>query len=171
MQVVRVRHILLFGIAAAADANAGASGVFGGLHIGVAVADKKRVAGTDACKSASGKYHVRSGFAAPTFFVRAMWTVKGGLNTSAVFLHPLNDPFMNSPEIAPVDKTSIDPRLVAHQYDGDIFAMEVFERFEGIPVKGNFFQALYIIGPVHIQNAVPVHEEETAVFRLGAVKP
>ncbi len=168
---MRVRQILLFSAAAAADANAGASGVFGCLHIGVTIANKKRAAGTDACESASGKNHVRSGFAAPTFFIRAMWTVKGGLNTSAVFLHPPSDPFMHSPEIAPVDKAPIDPRLVADQYDGDIFAMEVFERFEGILVKANFFRALYEIRPVNIQNAVAVHEEETAVFRLGAVEP
>ena len=161
----------MFGIALAADANAGASGVFGGLHIGVIIANKKRAIRSDACKSASGKYHVRSRFAALTFFIRAMWTVKGGLNASHVFLHPPNDSFMHFPEIAPVDETPIDSRLVADQNDADVFAMEVFERYECILVKANFFQVLHIIGPVRIQNAVTVQEEETALFRLGATKP
>jgi hypothetical protein len=168
---MRVKHILSFGIAPAADKNAGASGVFGGPHIGVAVSNKKRLAGIDAGKAASGKYHLWRGFAALTFFIRAVRTVKGGLDASAVFLNPANDSFMSFPEIAPVDKTPIDSRLVADQNDAYVFAVEVFERFEGILVKADFFQAFYIIGPVHIQNAVPVHEDKTTVFRLGAIKP
>ena len=157
--------------AAAADENTGASGVFGGLHIRFSVSNKKCLAGIDAAKSAGGKYHVRSGFAAFTFFIRAMRTVKGCLNASAVLLHPPDDSFMHSPEIAPGDKTPIDSRLVADQNDAYVFAVEVFERFEGVLVKSDFFQALYIIGPVHVQNAVPVQEEETAVFGLGAIEP
>jgi hypothetical protein len=95
-------------------------------------------------------YHGWCGFAALTSFIRTMWTVKGGLNTCAVLLHKANDSFMHCPEIAPANKTPIDPRLVADQNDADVFVAEVFERFESIPVKANFFPALYIIGPVHI---------------------
>ncbi len=102
--------ICLCGIAAAADANAGAPGVFGGHHIRLMISNEKCLARVDAGKSASGKYHGRRRFTALAFFIRTMRTVKGGQNTSAVFLNLPNDSFMSFPEIVPVDQTPIDSR-------------------------------------------------------------
>ncbi len=161
----------MFGLAAAADANTAASGVFGGNHVRVAIPNEKCLVRVDTGKSTGGKYHPRGRFTALTSFIRTMRAVEGGCNTAAVLLNPPNDSFMSSPKIAPTDKTAIDSRLVADQNDPDIVSVEVFDRFESIPVKAYFFKALYIIGPVHIQNAVPVQKEEAAVFRLGRTKP
>jgi hypothetical protein len=97
--------------------------------------------------------------------------VKGGQNTTAVFLNVPNDSFMSFPEIVRMDQTSIDSGLVAYQNDPYAVAVEKLERFESVLVKANFFKVLYVIGPVYIHHAVPVQKKEPAVFRLGTTEP
>ena len=161
----------MWGIAAAADPNSGAPGGFGGPHIRLTVSNEIRLAGVNAGKSASGKYHGWCGFAALAFLVRSVGAVKGRRNTPAAFLNPPNDSFMGFPEIVPVDQTPIDSGLVADQNDAYIFTIEKLERFESVLIKANFFEALYIIGPVYIQYAIAVQKEEPAIFRLGRTEP
>ena len=77
---------LKVGVASATDPNARAPGIFRCLHVRFMISDEEGLPGIDVGESASGKYHGRGGFAALAFFVRTVRTIKGGLNTPAIFL-------------------------------------------------------------------------------------
>jgi hypothetical protein len=95
-----------------------------------------------------------------------MRAVESSQNTPPVFLHLPDHPFVSCPEIVQADQPPIDPGLIADQNNSNVLVLEEFERFESVRIEAYFVQALHIIGPVYIQYAVPVQEEESAVLRL-----
>jgi len=155
----------------AAKPDGSAAGFLGRLDIRFTVPDETGFSGIDQKLAARRQNHGGQGFSTLTVLVRPVRAVIGGQDFASTLFHFVDYSVVHFPEVIPCNQTAVDAGLIADNNSRNVLPVEYRECFQGVGVKVDFRNALYVLGAVLVEDPIAIEEYEFAVLRPRGFEP